>query len=232
MKTTPPRRETSAFKTSAFKTLRAVSPIIILAVLIVIVRSFLNLPVSEFYQWFEAFKESPYSIAIVVLTFIVGSFLAVPQWALYVGMVTVFGPVLGGFTAWGATLTSASTNFFIGRLIGYNRLGRFIKADGRVASFMQRLKKDGFMASFVVRFIPTGPFIIVNMLAGASGLQFLSFVLGTALGIIPKIIIIALLTQGLISEADSLAVTVVFMMAAIFIALMTVWLRRRYGKLE
>lgn len=227
MKSTSPRRETPVIKT-----LRAISPIVILAVLIVIFRASLNLPVSEFYQWLEVFKESPYSIPIVILAFIIGSFLAVPQWALFVGVVTVFGPVLGGFIAWGATLTSASTNFIVGRWIGYKRLDRYIKPDGRVSLFIQRLKKDGFLASFIVRFIPTGPFVIVNMLAGASGLQYLPFVMGTALGIIPKIIIIALLTQGLISDADSLVVTVVFMIAAIFIAVMTVWLRRRYGKLE
>ena len=223
----------SSFQTSAlYRTLLALSPIVFLVALILLARASFDLPVSEFYQWFEGFKESSYAIPIVILTFIAGSFLALPQWALFVGVITVFGPLVGGPIAWGATLVSASLNFIVGRWAGHSRLRRFIKTDGRVDMFMKRLKKDGFMASFVVRFVPTGPFIFVNMLAGASGLRFLAFFMGTALGIIPKIAIVALLAQGLIAETDRLAVTVFFMIAAIGVALAILWLKRRYSRLE
>ncbi|MEP6343210.1 MAG: VTT domain-containing protein [Maricaulaceae bacterium] len=201
----------------------------ILVFLILLARASLNLPVSELYQWVETFRQSPYIISIVILTFIVGSFLALPQWALFVAVMTVFTPVIGVPLAWVATLISASVNFSVGRWIGRKRLSRFVKANGGIDRLLQRLKKDGFMASFIIRFIPTGPFIFVNMFAGASGLKFFSFFLGTALGVLPKITIVALLTQGLISNTDRIGVTIFSMLAAISLVMVTLWLRHRYS---
>ena len=217
---------------SVYKALLALSPIMLLIVIILIARAFFTVPITEFGQWFEAFRQSPYVIPIMIVTFIVGSFLALPQWTLFVGVMTVFTPVVGVPLAWAATLCAASVNFSVGRWLGRERLSRFIKPDGRIDRSMQRLKKDGFMASFIIRFIPTGPFVFVNMLAGASGLRFFSFLLGTALGIMPKIIIVALLTQGLISNTDRIGVTAFSVVAAIILVLMILWLRRRYNTIE
>ena len=214
------------------KTLFALGPIVILVLLILFARASYNLPVSEFHQWFDSFRQTPYIIPIVIFTFTVGSFLALPQWALFVGVMTVFTPMIGVPLAWCSTLIAASVNFSVGRWVGRVRLSRFIKANGRIDKFLQRLKKDGFMASFIIRFIPTGPFVFVNMLAGASGLKFFSFLLGTALGIMPKIAIVALLTQGLISNTDRMVVTVLSMLAAISLVMVTLWLRHRYSGIQ
>jgi uncharacterized membrane protein YdjX (TVP38/TMEM64 family) len=56
---------------------------------------------------------------------------------------------------------------------------------------MALIGRNGFLASLVVRLVPSAPFIVVNMAAGVTPIRVLDFAAGTALGIIPKIALTA-----------------------------------------
>ena len=56
---------------------------------------------------------------------------------------------------------------------------------------MKLIGKNGFMASLIVRLVPSAPFIVVNMAAGVTPMKVRDFVAGTAIGIIPKIALTA-----------------------------------------
>src|SRR6185436_3964753 len=56
-----------------------------------------------------------------------------------------------------------------------------------VRRFMDHVGKNGFLASLIVRLVPSAPFIVVNMAAGVTPMRVLDFTAGTALGIVPKI---------------------------------------------
>jgi uncharacterized membrane protein YdjX (TVP38/TMEM64 family) len=56
---------------------------------------------------------------------------------------------------------------------------------------MALVGRNGFTASLIVRLVPSAPFIVVNMAAGVTPMRFRDFVLGTGLGIIPKIALTA-----------------------------------------
>lgn len=219
-----------SYNQSEFKNWKAgllsFAPFIILIMLLILLREAFNLPVSEFDIWFEIFRQSEFVIPIIITSFIAGSFIGLPQWALFVGVIAVFGPVQGGLLAWVSTVISASVNFAFGRWFGRKYLERTVKAKGRAAQFMVQLRENGFYASFAVRFIPTGPFIVVNALAGASGLRYRPFIGGTSLGIIPKILVVALLAQGLLREENRIGATLFFISIACFIVI-AVWVLRR-----
>lgn len=191
----------------------------IVILLIAIGREMLSLPESEFYKFFGAIKDSGYGLPLTILTFVFAAFLGAPQWALIAGVVVAFGPTSGGLYAWIATLISASLDFWLGRWMGAERLRRY---GGELVNRIIRIvRKNGFVASFAVRFVPTGPFVLVNMAAGVSRMKFLSFFLGTALGIIPKIAIVALVGQGLISGSEGKVVMTVFIgLALLLVGLM------------
>lgn len=215
------------FKTP-FMIVLAFLPILILLLVLWIAKEAFGLPVTEFHLWFESFQNSPYIIPIVFATFLAGSFLSLPQWALFAAMVAVFGPIQGGLLSWAATLLSASVNFAVGKGLGYSRLKTHIQSDGRIDRFLVKLKENGFLACFIVRFVPTGPFIFVNMLAGGSGIRFLSFISGTALGIIPKILIIVLLGQGVIAQENRWIVMILSILAACLVVGFIWMMRRRF----
>ena len=78
-----------------------------------------------------------------------------------------------------------------------------------------------------MRLVPTGPFILVNMAAGISSVRFRSFLIGTALGIIPKIAVVALLAQGILSGVQQDWLMLVFMLGALLIIGLVIILRKR-----
>lgn len=161
----------------------------------------LNVDNGEYYKLFEAFSQSNWVIPIILAIFVLGAFIGVPQWALIAGMVVAFGWDKGATGAWICTLISASVNFWLARWIGVDRVRRF---GGELVNRITRvIRKNGFVTSFAVRFVPTGPFVLVNMAAGVSGMKYFHFISGTALGIIPKILIVGLITTGVVSEDQS-----------------------------
>lgn len=212
--------------------LLSAGPLLFAVVVVLILREAFSLPTSEFDRWFSSFRDSPYSIPIVIISFIAGSFFAVPQWALFVAVITVFGPVYGGALSWGSSLVSGSCNFFFGCLFGQNWLNKAVTAGDKAARFVNALRRNGFLASFAVRFVPTGPFILVNAIAGASGLRYRAFIAGTALGIIPKILVVAFLAQGVLGEDDRLGATLFFLGLACLVIGLAWLLKRKFSASE
>ena len=95
---------------------------------------------------------------------------------------------------------------------------------------IERVEKNGVLWSFVVRLVPTGPFILVNLAAGVSTIRWPSFLLGTALGIIPKIVVVALISMGVFAGLDGRVLSLLFIGLAIVAMGLTFWLQIRLKK--
>ena len=110
--------------------------------------------------------------------------------------------------SWVGSLAAAALGFWIGKTVGAERLRRLdAKLIRRISA---AVRKNGFMTSLVVRLVPTGPAILVNLAAGVSRMKFRHFVAGTGIGIIPKIIVVCLISQGLISGLSGSLMAVFF----------------------
>jgi uncharacterized membrane protein YdjX (TVP38/TMEM64 family) len=156
-------------------------------------------------------RDSPWGLPATVLLFCAGAFLAAPQFMLIGAVVLTFGPVEG-------TLVSGVLTFFTGRMAGADILRRY---GGRRANRLSRfIGRNDFLASLVVRNVPSAPFIVVNMAFGVSHASFLRFLAGMAIGIVPKTLLIALLGQ---SAATALG-GAPLMAAALVLAVAGIWL--------
>lgn len=173
----------------------------LVVVILLLGRDALSLPESEFHKFFMAIQESGWGLLFVILTFVCAAFLGAPQWALIAGVVLAFGPWTGSLYAWIATMISASFDFWLGRWMGAERLRRY--GGSVVNRILGVVRQNGFVTSFAIRFVPTGPFVLVNMAAGVSRMTFAAFIGGTALGIIPKIAVVGLVARGLVSGQES-----------------------------
>tara|TARA_R110002096_G_scaffold394668_1_gene589954 strand:+ start:168 stop:887 length:720 start_codon:yes stop_codon:yes gene_type:complete len=138
-----------------------------------------------------------YALPATIIIYILLSFVGAPQFVLMAATVLAFGPVNGFIFAWVATMCSASVNFWIARLAGADVLKRF-GGDwmNRASEFVGR---NGLIASGLVRIVPSGPYIVVNMAFGLSPTPFWAFFVGTGLGITPKILVVGLTGQSLIA---------------------------------
>ena len=119
--------------------------------------------------------------ALVALT--VALVFAVPLMFLTVVAVAAYGPVLGSACVFVGALLAAGASYATGRYLGREVLERL--AGPRVNLLSHRLARRGLLAVLAVRLVPVAPFAVVNMVAGASHLRLRDLLLGTAIGILP-----------------------------------------------
>ena len=136
--------------------------------------------------WIAAHRYAWYAPPLVVAAFVVFSLLPVMLLVSLTG--AAFGPVLGPLYAMAGCLASASTAFAIGRWIGPGRVHGW--GGERVARAMRALRRNGTLTVFLIRKIPA-PFVIVNVLLGASAVRYREFVIGTTLGMTAMVIALA-----------------------------------------
>lgn len=137
----------------------------------------------------SAFAASPWAPFVVIALFTLLGFTGFPQFLLIGGTVAIFGGVFGFAYSWVATMVSALVGFLIGRASGRRVLERF--GGERVQRLSGLLERRGAIASAIVRVVPSGPFVMINLVAGVAPIALWRFALGTGLGILPKTAIIA-----------------------------------------
>ena len=151
----------------------------------------------HFEAWLTGFSGSPWALPAAILVFTAASFIGAPQFVLIAACVVAFGPVEGFFYSWIATVVSAAANFFVGRLAGARALARFGgDTANRLSGYVGR---NAFYASFIIRNVPSAPFIVVNMAFGVSQAPFLGFILGCALGVLPKTLLVAVFGRSVMA---------------------------------
>jgi len=140
--------------------------------------------------WQESMRGHPAALAWVVGIYMLGSLVLFPITILNLATIFTFGPVLGNAYSLAGWLSSASMGYGIGRAIGR---GFLLKMTGsRVDRFLRRTERHGLAAVLTVRLLPVAPFSIVNLFVGVSTIRFRDFFLGSLVGRIPGIVLLAL----------------------------------------
>lgn len=138
---------------------------------------------------FSSIAGSHAAPVIVVAAFLAGSFVLFPVTVLIGATAAVFGPFLGFAYAVLGALTSALATYAIGAAVGKRTLRDLLGP--RLNRLRQRVARRGVIAVAAVRLVPIAPFIVVNLVAGASGIPVFSYVAGTLLGMLPGLIMIS-----------------------------------------
>lgn len=185
------------------------------------------------YAWLERGAHSAWGLPIAVAAFAVLAFVGAPQFVLIAAAVVVFGPVTGAAYSWIGTMVSAVAGFCLGRVLGAGAVRRFA---GAGAGLIASVGRNGFWASLLVRLVPSAPFLVVNMVAGVTPMTFADFALGSAIGILPKIALMALMGRSVIEArhgAAALAIALILAAIAAWIAIglaARAWLRARKAR--
>ncbi len=164
--------------------------------------------------------DGPWGLPALVAAFSICAFFGVPQFVLIGLSVFAFGPLTGFAFAWVATMISGALDFWIGRLVGEDAVnrhgGQFVN---RLSGFIGR---NALAASAIVRNVPTGPFLLVNMVFGASQARFSHFLVGMGIGVLPKITLVAFAGTSIMSAFEGqplVAGGAAFLAVGIWIAL-------------
>jgi len=137
-----------------------------------------------------------YGLVAGIGAFALAVTLAVPLTFLTVVTLVALGPVQGAVCTLVGAMIGAGASYGVGRALGREVVERL--GGPRVNAVSQRLAQQGLLAVIAVRVVPVAPFAIINMVAGATRISLRDMLLGTALGMAPGTLMMALFVDQIV----------------------------------
>ena len=128
---------------------------------------------------------------VVVAIFIVLGLVGFPLTALIAGTAVTFGAWPGFAYAGVGAIASAAVTYAAGSWLGTSALRRLIGP--RLSRIRRGIARRGILAVMSIRLVPIAPFTVVNLVAGALRIPVVDYIVGTALGLAPGLVVISLL---------------------------------------
>jgi phospholipase D1/2 len=135
----------------------------------------------------ERLESMPFTPAIAIASFALAASLMVPVTLLIAVTGIVFGPFAGALYAIAGSVLGAALTYGVGAWIGRETVRELLGA--RVNRLSRRIAKRGIAAVMVVRVLPIAPFLVINVVAGASHIGLRDFLIGTLFGMTPGIVL-------------------------------------------
>ncbi len=164
-----------------------------------------------------------------------GGLVFFPLTLLALTSALVFSPLAAFGVSWVGALLSCLLSYGIGRIMGARALTRLVGR--RPLRTAARLDGRGIWATAGLRLAPVSPFTLVNLCAGAARVRLPQFLLGSALGLLPSVLLLTLLGQLLgllvnkVWHVEVAAIVVVAGLCATGVAAL-LFRRRRRGRAE
>lgn len=133
--------------------------------------------------------------AAVLGAYVLGGLLMVPVIVLIAATGLYYGPADAMLVAGLGLLISAIVGYGAGALLGRRPLRRL--AGRRAVRIGRHMSRRGLLSMTITRLLPVAPFILINLIAGASHVRFRDYLLGTAVGLAPAVVSISLFTGQL-----------------------------------
>jgi uncharacterized membrane protein YdjX (TVP38/TMEM64 family) len=138
--------------------------------------------------WVGSFRDAWWAPPAVVASYVIGGLVLFPVTLTIAVTAVIFPPFLAAALSLAGVLASATTTYFVGaRLVR----GTLLAAFGRtVQKVSDALSDRGIVAIAIIRMIPVAPFTIVNLAAGSIHVRMRDYLIGTALGNAPGIVVL------------------------------------------
>ena len=154
--------------------------------------------------------------------------VGVPRQVVAVAGGYAFGFWPGSILALAAEIVGCATDFAWARLLGRGAALRLLarREGGRLHRLDRFLSARAFTATLTLRLLPVGSNLLLNLVAGVSGVAALPFLLASSIGYVPQTVVFALAGAGAsVSDAAQFGLALALMMVSI--GLGVVLLRRR-----
>lgn len=135
-------------------------------------------------------RDSPLAMLSMLGLFVVGGLVVFPVNLLIATSIVVFGPIAGAVIALLGSLASAGVLHQVGRAFPEHVFSRF--AGRHAEQLRERVARHGLIAVAIVRLLPVAPYSVVSLAAGIAGIRRVPYFAGTAIGMLPGIVLYAL----------------------------------------
>lgn len=189
----------------------------------------ISMDVVEIANYIRSF--GPWAILIsLVLSILLTLAAFLPSVFLSGANAVVFGLFWGGIISWLGEIIGAAIAFLFYRFLGRRAVTKLIEKKENLAYLDKLSSEKGFVVVLLARLAPFMPSSLVNLLGGISSISFSTFILATALGKAPSLVLETFIGHDLIffSEnqgrlAISLSIVVVFYLG------LKLWQRKHGG---
>jgi len=142
-------------------------------------------------SWIEHARKGPAATLAVVALFVALATAGFPVTVMIATVAASLGSLQAiCFSLVGVVLSSAA-GFLVGRFARPSADDG--NSSGRVARLVRRFRERGVIGIAILRNAPVAPFAVVNVGCGATSFPLWKFLLGTALGMTPGIVLVSLL---------------------------------------
>lgn len=135
----------------------------------------------------QRLQQLPFTPLLVVAAYVIACLLMMPLMLLIAATGLVFGLMPGALYALAGTLCAAAAGYGVGAALGRDLVRRLLGR--RIHRLSRRVARRGLIAMIVIRVLPIAPFGVVNLVCGASQIRLRDYLLGTAIGIAPGILL-------------------------------------------
>jgi uncharacterized membrane protein YdjX (TVP38/TMEM64 family) len=136
--------------------------------------------------WTRAVRGTWWAPIALMGAYTLGAYLLFPRPVLTLVSVMTFGVRLGLVYATAGILLAALATYFTGRVMKREAVRRI--AGDALDEAAKPVKRHGVIAVFAANMLPTPPFAVQNIIAGAMRIRLWEFMAGTALALIPGIL--------------------------------------------
>jgi phospholipase D1/2 len=144
----------------------------------------------------ERFAGTWWAPVLIFLAYTPASFVMFPRPLITMASVVIFGAWIGAAVSLSGILFAAMIGYALGRLLDRDTVRRYTGPRmERITHFLQR---KGLIAMTIVRLVPVAPFQVVSALAGAVRVKVRDFLLGTAIGMAPGLLVATVLGDQIV----------------------------------
>jgi uncharacterized membrane protein YdjX (TVP38/TMEM64 family) len=148
--------------------------------------------------FFDTLKMSPWAPLVLIALFVVLAPTGIPMTPLIIVGGVVFGRFYGALINIAGCILGAGISFLFARLMGRDFVRKV--AGKRLRRVETMLRRHGFWTLVGVRFMPV-PFPVVNFGAALAGVRFPTFILSSAIGLTPALLIYTSVASGMFDIA-------------------------------
>lgn len=136
-----------------------------------------------FAKWLGSVKWAPFAVAAA---YVPAAFVMFPRPLLSLLAIVAFGLWTGGACIVAGVLAAALSTYYIGRLLPSKTVRRL--AGSKFESFTELLREHGILTIFAANMLPTPPFAVQGIMAGAIRIPLAHYAAGTLLSLLPGLI--------------------------------------------
>ena len=150
--------------------------------------------------WTRAVRGTWWAPFALVGAYVAGAFVLFPRPVLTLVAVMTFGVKFGLVYATSGILVAALVSYYAGRVLKRETVRRI--AGDALDAAAKPVKRHGVLATFAANMVPTPPFVVQNVIAGAMRIKVWEFAAGTLLSLVPGILAWTVFGDQIVNALD------------------------------